>query len=849
MQLFTCLGRSWDLSSFRPLFNSLISRLPIEYFTLFSFIFVAQQFINECKFAILIHILWTAVIYLIYVLRSHFNLNEFNQQLNLDLSELIDLFNQLPNCDIFKDRLFTNYQSSIEWINCLLAMCWPKLAIFFNKKFRKFNFILIKFFTLANYSIGLQSPLIESLSSSLITHNHEDTLILNFSLYWFAKSGGKITSKSTSNTLVSLKFFNFSIGNLISFCLKANCQLQFKFMQWQLNEEIQLKDIQFSFTQTPNLPFLNATGLIWLLDSLQLVRPIIYIYLKHCLVYPKCATFKLKNEHSAKIEQRRPQVGCPIALLCLDVIQAENLPMIRIRRAESDKEQPSKDRIGIRDQENKDQAEQEQASKIQTGKNQVTQAKKSKKSDLNRKCRLFKCFNYQLPSAYCKVKILNQQFTSSSIGNSANPFWNHRCLLPIFSHNKNSIVQLNKYHSIFNKSQDLNPIDLNASFYQFQDTASQKKQQFANFKNLIFFELLDNLVINIQLLNKEDNKQIADFQIIDSKQYFLDKEFNGQSTWINSTSQGVQSNVVESIKLNVRFSFLTLNQTLDSIILSNAYLANRLAFPIGVLLVFLDSAIGLNVESLKSSLNSKGEFGYQIVCQLGNQILYTSICADSSFIWENELLFCVYSLHLEKMIIKLIARNTSNYELTTIASTKLNLSNLIYKSNLTLQHYCPLYLKSNSSFQLKCLLTFRIINFSTKLITNCLRNAKVAEEDILFKEKHVDEENLRTNLNIKQALQNELPVDQPATAENLISDNKKIGSNELNQTNDSNEFEQTANSIDQQPNELKATEQVDINLELLVRMSWPKQSRLLIEIVDLKCKSLTKLKEKLLIFG
>lgn len=188
MQLFTSLGRPWNLST-RPMFKILFGKFPVEFVTLFSFIFVAQKYINESPFAVLIQIVWTILIYLLFILRSHCYSDHFNRDLNLDIDEIVNLFHQLPNCNLFQDVLFSNYQSSTEWINCFLDIFWPKFNTFLNKKFKNFTIYLIHFFTLENFSVGQNCPLIESLSSSLISHNHEDTLMLNFNLYWFAKSG------------------------------------------------------------------------------------------------------------------------------------------------------------------------------------------------------------------------------------------------------------------------------------------------------------------------------------------------------------------------------------------------------------------------------------------------------------------------------------------------------------------------------------------------------------------------------------------------------------------------------------------------------------------------------------
>lgn len=189
MQLFTSLGKPWDLSA-RPLLKVLPGRFPVELFTLFSFIFVAQQFIEECAYSVPIHVLWTMLVYLLYLARSHCNSERFNRDLRLDIDEIVELFQQLPNGVLAQDLLFGDQQNSTDWINCLLGSFWPKFSAYFSKKFKGLTFALAAFCTLENFSIGLNPPLIESLASSLISHNHEHTLTLTFTLYWFANSAG-----------------------------------------------------------------------------------------------------------------------------------------------------------------------------------------------------------------------------------------------------------------------------------------------------------------------------------------------------------------------------------------------------------------------------------------------------------------------------------------------------------------------------------------------------------------------------------------------------------------------------------------------------------------------------------
>ena len=184
MWLFTSLGKPCDRSA-RPL----LGRFPVELFTLVGFVFVAQQFVDECAYSVAVHVLWTALVYLAYLTRSHCNSERFNHDLGLDIDEIVDLFQQLPNCILLQDVLFGDQQSSADWINGLLGSFWPKFGAYFSRRFRRLTFTLAGFYTLENFSIGLSPPLIESLRSSLVSHDHEHTLTLNFNLYWFANSG------------------------------------------------------------------------------------------------------------------------------------------------------------------------------------------------------------------------------------------------------------------------------------------------------------------------------------------------------------------------------------------------------------------------------------------------------------------------------------------------------------------------------------------------------------------------------------------------------------------------------------------------------------------------------------
>lgn len=189
MQLFTSLGKPWDLSV-RPLCKALFGKFPVELFTLFSFVFVAQQFIEERAYSVAIHVLWTILVYLLYLTRSYCNSNRFNRDLGLDIDEIVELFQQLPNGVLMQDLLFGDQQSSTNWLNGLLASFWPKFSVYFGKKFKGITFTLAAFCTLENFSIGQTPPLVESLTSSLVSHNHEHTLTLKFTLYWFANSAG-----------------------------------------------------------------------------------------------------------------------------------------------------------------------------------------------------------------------------------------------------------------------------------------------------------------------------------------------------------------------------------------------------------------------------------------------------------------------------------------------------------------------------------------------------------------------------------------------------------------------------------------------------------------------------------
>lgn len=186
MQLFTSLGKPWDRSAgpFR-----LLGCVPVELLTLFGFVFIAQQFINESAYSVAFHVLWTAVVYLAYLARSRANSERFNRELGLDIDEIVDLFHQLPNCILLQDVLFGSEQSCADWINGLLDVFWPKLNTYFGRKFKKLTLSLASFQTLENFSIGHRPPMVESLRSSLVSHEHEHTLTLNFNLYWFANSG------------------------------------------------------------------------------------------------------------------------------------------------------------------------------------------------------------------------------------------------------------------------------------------------------------------------------------------------------------------------------------------------------------------------------------------------------------------------------------------------------------------------------------------------------------------------------------------------------------------------------------------------------------------------------------
>lgn len=666
--------------------------------------------------------------------------------------------------------------------------------------------------------------------------------------------------------------------------------MQFRFRQWQLNEEPQLIDVRCSFTQTPSLTHLHTTGLLWLLDNLQLVRPIVCAYLKR-FQWPKRAVFKLTTDASTK--PRRPPIGCPTALFCIDMIQAENVPLSKCRRAKPqadfgqperqtsegrDVKQPSNQiiqqegsRVHHRAQ-HKSQQGADQGTKhrnevpgkqrakstrpISVGKQTNKQTEQINRIDTDRsskRCKLFKCLSYRLPSAYCRVKIFNHQFTCPPATSTTNPLWNFRSFVPIFSHSDHSIEQLNRYQALVGECSERNPIDLNASFYQLHHQSSHrgtdshqspdgqpektKDKQTKNIRQFISYEFLQNLSVTIQLFDRQtdQDKLIGEFQICDPSQYFLDAESNGQSIWLNAASVGVLAkdtdlSVKQSVKLNVRFTFLTLSQSLSPVFLSNAYLANRMAFPIGMLALFLDSAIGMNIELFRSKLNPKIEYGYQIVCQLGNQTLYSSICTDLSFIWENEMLFCVHSLRLQSLLIKLVARslNASNYDSTTLTTNQLDLSDLTRQP--IQQQYFPLFFKPRPPAHLKLLLTFRLIQFTGKLTANCLRNAKVAEEDALVRQKQ-----LHGNEKLK-------PVKQPAEEEptGLIS--------KLHMKTDE---ELSDHVLEIDPKEIDANEEIDpkdsvkqpeaIKIVVNVRMRWPKAGKLVVEIVDLKCGKLLTL--------
>lgn len=190
MQLYR-IGRKFHLNSINQLAKIFLSKLSIELFSLFSFVFIEQQFLNKNSLAIHIFILWIILVYFAYKLRSHFNSKFFIKKLNLQLDEIIDIFDQLPNSTIFENLLFLNNQNSIEWLNYLLSSLWSNFNFYFDKKFKNFTFNLNRFLTLENFSIGLNSPIIEKFNSSLIINENEDTLILDFDLYWFAQSIGK----------------------------------------------------------------------------------------------------------------------------------------------------------------------------------------------------------------------------------------------------------------------------------------------------------------------------------------------------------------------------------------------------------------------------------------------------------------------------------------------------------------------------------------------------------------------------------------------------------------------------------------------------------------------------------
>lgn len=633
--------------------------------------------------------------------------------------------------------------------------------------------------------------------------------------------------------------------------------MQFAFRQWQLNEQPQLSDVHCSFTETPSLQHLHTTGLLWLLDRLQLVRPIVCAYLQQRFRHPKRAVFKFIGTPTDDQQTRRPSIGCPMALFCVDVIQAENLPLAKARRArpQADLGEPEANRFGsggtprrIEKLQAVGRSAKRRAKRLarqsispskqneQTAR--ITDPPKTSDSPPGRRCKLFKCSSYRLPSAYCRVKIFNHQFTCQPAASSTNPLWNFRSFVPIFSHNRHSVEQMQRYHSLFSERLEANPIDLNASYYRRPSPGEEQKDKRddgkqANVRQFISYELLENLSLTIQLFDKQadHDRLIGEFQIADPSQYFLDPETNGQSIWLSSASAGVQAkDLDQSIKINVRFSFFTLNQMLNPTLLHNAYLANRLAFPIGTLLIFIDSAIGLNVDSLKCNLNPQIEYGFQIVCQLGNQTLYTSICSDLSFIWENEMLFCVYSLSLEKLTIKLVARslNASNYDQITITTSELDFASLVHQQTPSREHFCPLYVKGDPPAHLKMLLTFRVLHFTGKLASNCLRNAKVAEEDALVREKHHVEEKLEiASPGAKQSLGEQEETTIGASATGLINKLHMKADEELDENDSTEELDQGDLA------EPKAPEA--INIVVNVRMRWPKAGRFVIEIVDLRC--------------
>lgn len=239
------------------------------------------------------------------------------------------------------------------------------------------------------------------------------------------------------------------------------------------------------------------------------------------------------------------------------------------------------------------------------------------------------------------------------------------------------------------------------------------------------------------------------------------------------------------------------------------------------MLVFVDSLVGLDEEFLDLlKLKLKCEFGFQLIIKLGNQTFYTSISTDHCFIWENEFIFTVYSLQIEKLVVKLIARNldhnSNKFESIVLSSPcELDLSSLICESKL--QIFCPLFLKqSYKTAHLKLFLSFSLINFSTKILSNCLRNSKAAEEDLLAKEKkqkqYFVDEKLDSNSKAKQI---PLKLNEQLVIDNAMNENQSV--NSLAAIQDNQQSKQS------------------INITVLIKMKWPKPKKFSIEIVGIEC--------------
>lgn len=489
MQLLIVLGKQWNLNFKFITIKLLSGRLSIELLSLFTFAFIV---LNESKYAKIFYLIWLLLLVLAYKLRSH--IKEFY----IDQDEIIDLFNQ--------HRLTTND----DWLNWFLIIFWPKLNLYLNRKFKNHVLnLLSRFLTLENFSIGSNPPSISSLHSAPLVYDlqsHEKILCINFDLYWLLRA----------SSLADLKLFGRSVGKLLSFGFRCSCQIQLRFVKRKTNDEDKLKEIRISFTnsQTLFLP-IHSTGLIWLLDGLSLVHPFLSAYLKNKKY--RCFIFKTDYDNDDLNELvRRPKIGNPIALFCIDILQAENLPKQKKVKLEQKK---SEDSIQKR---------------------------------INRCCFLK---SKKISSTFCIVKVSNQQFISPS-KQGLTPFWNFRSFLPIFSH---EAIAHNQTASVFQ-----NPIDLNSSFYQ-----TNEQSLVVNNLNC-YKQFLNDLSISIQLFNKQslESKLIGEFKINDPSQYILDDEQNGQSIWISSSTITTDT----LIRLNVRFTFLTLNQTSDSNILSNAYL-------------------------------------------------------------------------------------------------------------------------------------------------------------------------------------------------------------------------------------------------------------------------------------